>query len=43
MEVITEPTVASWSGALQAKTTFRQDKVYFLFPLKLAVVGSLPA
>ena len=27
----------------QAKTTFRQDKMYCLSPFKLATVGSLPA
>jgi hypothetical protein len=43
MDVIAEPTVASWPEALQAKTTFRQDKMY-CYPLSnMAVVGSLPA
>ena len=43
MNVIAEPTTASWPGALQAKTTFRQDKMYYLSPFELATVGSLPA
>ena len=42
-EVIAEPTMASRPEALQAKTTFRQDKMYYLSPFKLATVGSLPA
>ena len=41
--VIAEPTAASQPEALQAKTTFCQDKMYY-YPLSnLAVVGSLPA
>ena len=42
-EVTAEPTTTSRPEALQAKTTFRQDKMYFLSPFKLAAVGSLPA
>ena len=42
-EVITEPTMASRAEALQAKTTFRQDRMYFLSPFKLATVESLSA
>ena len=42
-KVITEPTAASRPEALQAKTTFHQDKMYYLSPFKLATVGSLPA
>ena len=42
-EVSTEPTMASRVEALQAKTTFRQDNMYFLSPFKPAVVESLPA
>ena len=42
-EVIVEPTMASRAEALQAKITFRQDRMYFLSPFKLAVVQSLPA
>ena len=42
-DVIAEPTAASRPEALQAKTTFRQDKMYYLSPFKLATVGSLPA
>ena len=41
-EVITEPTSTSRPEALQVKTTFRQDKMYYLFPFKLATVGSRP-
>ena len=41
-DVIAEPSVASQPEALQAKTTFRQDKMYYLSPFKLATVGSLP-
>jgi hypothetical protein len=41
-DVITEPTAASRPEALQAKTTFHQDRMYYLSPFKLAVVGSLP-
>ena len=43
MDVIAEPTAASRPGALQAKTTFRQDRMFYLSPFKLAIVGSLPA
>ena len=43
MDVITEPTAVSRPEALQAKTTFRQDKMYYLSPFKLATVGTLPA
>ena len=43
MDVIAEPTAASRPEALQAKTTFRHDKMYYLSPFKLATVGSLPA
>ena len=42
-EVITEPIAASRPEALQAKTTFRRDKMYYLFPFKLSNMGSLPA
>ena len=42
-DVIIEPTAASRLEALQAKTTFRQDKMHYLSPFKLATVGSLPA
>jgi hypothetical protein len=42
-EVITEPTAASRPDALQEKTTFCQDRMYYLSPFKLAVVVSLPA
>ena len=42
-DAITEPTAASRPEALQAKTTFRQDKLYCLSPFKLATVGSIPA
>ena len=42
-DVITEPTAASRPGALREKTTFCQDKMYYLSPFKLSTVGSLPA
>ena len=42
-DVIIEPTTASRPEALQAKTTFRQDKMYCLSRFKLAVVESFPA
>ena len=42
-KVITEPTAASRPEALQAKTTFRQEKMYYLSPFKLANLGSHPA
>jgi hypothetical protein len=42
-DVIAEPTTASRPEALQAKITFRQDRMYFLSPFKLAIVESLPA
>jgi hypothetical protein len=42
-DVITEPTAVSRPEALQAKTTFHQDKMYYLSPFELATVGSLPA
>lgn len=42
-DVIAEPTAASRPGALQEKTTFCQDKMYYLSPFKLATVESLPA
>ena len=42
-EVIAEPTVASRPEASPAKITFRQDKMYYLSPFRLATVGSLPA
>ena len=42
-DVIAEPTSALPLATLQAKTTFRQDKVYSLSPTNLAVVGSLPS
>ena len=42
-DVIAEPAAASQPEALQAKTTFRQDKMYFLSPFKRVIVGSLPA
>jgi hypothetical protein len=38
-EVIIEPTLASRSGALQVKTTFRQDKMYCMFPFKIGRCG----
>ena len=41
-DVIAEPTAASWPEALQVKTTFRQDKMYYLSPFKLATDESLP-
>jgi hypothetical protein len=43
MDVIADPTTASWPEAWQAKTTFRQDKMYSLSPFKLAIVESFPA
>ena len=43
MDVITEPTAASQPEAVQAKTTFFQDKMYYLSPFKFATMGSLPA
>ena len=39
---ITEPTAALRPEALQAKTNFHQDKMYYLSPFKLDTVGSLP-
>lgn len=42
-DVIAEPPAASRLGALQEKTTFFQDKMYYLSPFKLATMGSLPA
>ena len=41
-DVIIEPTAASRPEALQAKTTFHQDKMYYFSPFKLATEGSLP-
>ena len=41
-DVIAEPTIVSRLEALQAKTTFRRDKMYYLSPFKLATLGSLP-
>ena len=41
-DVIAEPTAASRPEALQAKTTFRQDKMYYLSHFKLAIVESIP-
>ena len=42
-DVIVEPTTTSRPGALQEKTTFCQDKMYYLSPFELATVGSLPS
>ena len=42
-DVIVEPTAVSWLEALQAKTTFCQDKTYYLSLSRLATTGSLPA
>ena len=42
-DVIIEHTAASQPEDLHAKTTFCQDKMYYLYPFKLATVGSLPA
>ena len=39
MGVITEPTTASPSTTLQAKTTFRQDRVYLLSPFEFGRCG----
>ena len=39
MDVITEPTTASRPEALQAKTTFHQDRMYFLSPFKIGHCG----
>ena len=39
MDVITKPTAASRPEALQAKTTFRQDRMQFLSPLKICHCG----
>ena len=39
MEVIAKPTTTSRLEALQAKTTFRQDKMYFLSPFKIGHYG----
>ena len=38
-DVIVEPTTASRPEALQAKTTFRQDRMYFLSPFKIGCFG----
>ena len=38
-EVIAEPTTTSRAEALQAKTTFRQDKTYYLPPFKIGHYG----
>ena len=38
-EVIGEPTTASRPEALQAKTTFRRDKMYYLSPFKISHCG----
>ena len=43
VDVNVELTITSRPEALQAKTTFHQDKMYCLSPFKLAFVGSLPA
>ena len=39
MDVTTEPTPASLPATLQAKTTFRQDKMYLLSPFKFGHCG----
>ena len=39
MDVITKPTVASRLEALQAKTTFRQDRMFLLSPFKIGRCG----
>ena len=42
-DVIAEPTSASSTTTLQAKTTFGQAGMYSCPPSNLAIVGSLPA
>ena len=39
MDVITKPTVVSQQEALQAKTTFCQDKMYYLSPFSIGHCG----
>ena len=39
MDVITEPTSASRPEALQAKTSFSQDRMYLLSPFKFGRCG----
>ena len=42
-EVITDPTAVSQPDAFAGEDHFSQDRMYFLSPSNLAVVGSLPA